>query len=74
MRCNCPPELLYKGDHYADCRILRVNVPHADCDKCKDEPVACIDCYMANGGYNDCTLAFRISYNLNDFIKAHKES
>ena len=53
MRCNCPPELLYKGDHYTDCRMLRVNVPHPDCDTCKDEPVACIDCYMANGGYND---------------------
>ena len=21
-KCSCPPELLYKGDHYADCMSL----------------------------------------------------
>ena len=53
MRCTCPPELLYKGDHYADCKMVNPNRPNPDCDQCKDEKVACIPCYMAAGGYND---------------------
>jgi hypothetical protein len=25
MSCNCPPELLYKGDHYSNCRLVKNN-------------------------------------------------
>jgi hypothetical protein len=28
-------------------------VPNPNCKKCVEDGVACISCYMAQGGYND---------------------
>jgi hypothetical protein len=27
--------------------------PNPNCEKCKNEDIACIDCYMRAGGYDD---------------------
>ena len=29
------------------------HVPNPDCKKCMEDEIACISCYMAQGGYND---------------------